>query len=125
MVLCYLNHNKTLRVEFIQSHQERKYEWNIKFISNSINLQEIINNPEIKWNYNWISENPTLTSEFVLTHFKENWDWIVVFSNLNINYDILAESKIDLSKQIKHVFATRANTIPLAKNLTANFIKRY
>lgn len=60
-----------------------------------------------------------------MAHFKENWDWIIIFSNPNINYDVLAESKLDLSEQIKHVFATRANTIPLAKNLTANFIKKY
>lgn len=117
----YLSLNRFLTVNFIQEHPDHKFEWNVNTISNRINIKEIETYLNLKWSYKDLSRNETLTSEFVLSNIDKKWNWFLVFSNPNINYDILAESKYDLSAHVEQCIVR----ITTKTNLTIKFVEKY
>lgn len=122
-----LSNNPTLTIKFMLENKDNfgKFMWSDISISKNISLKEIINNAQFPWLYNQISLNPTLTSEFLLEHINKGWNWISVFGNWNINYDILAESKINLSDKLDYVLTNSSKIITHNKNLTIKFIRKY
>lgn len=117
------SNNKSLTVKFILEHEET--DWNYRIISKNIDLSEIQNNPNFEWKWEDVSDNKSLTSEFILSHLDEKWNWEKIFQNPNIDYDILADSKIDLSRELKNSFEKDLYYPIVAKNVTSKFIKKY
>lgn len=127
------NINKTLTQKFIDEHKDKsKFDWNYSKIVMKINLSKITENPDFLSNFDIMSRNPTLTSEFLLNHLDEDWDWNAVFRNSNIDFDILADSKVDFTNMINESIINGEDNegeqiyyIDYASNLSAKFIRKY
>ena len=50
------------------------------WVSN-IKLEDIINNPELPWNYYCMSSNETINIEFVKQNMDKKWNWYSIFNN--------------------------------------------
>lgn len=114
-----LSSNKTVNMEVVKSHPEIK--WYFQQLSTFINLKEIIANPDYKWNYQLVSSNPTLTAEYLLQNLDKHWKWDLLYSNTNVNFDILADSDINLTPYLP----LKRSIIRVYKALTAKFILKY
>lgn len=67
-----------------------------------------------------------------MNNLKEDWDWITLFENSNLNFDVLAESKENLSQYIKLSITIEEDEegnefdyISYTENLTSKFVKKY
>jgi hypothetical protein len=47
----------------------------------SITMDDIANNPNIKWNYESVSYNPNLTLDFVKDNPDKCWNWGEISDN--------------------------------------------
>ena len=65
---------------------------NLKTLYNSIGfsyyakMEDIVNNPDIEWFYEYISENNNLTFEFINKNLDKGWDWCSISGN-TFNYE--------------------------------------
>lgn len=118
-----INKNKFIDINFVKSHPEFKWDWDE--LSGTLPIDQIDSNPEFKWDYFYISENKTLTSEYVLSHMDKNWSWENIFDNPNIDYNILTESKVDLSDKMNDSINGEIHYDKLFKNISSSFIKKY
>lgn len=44
-------------------------------------LEDIENNPQIKWNYKYMSQTPFITVSFVKQNLDQDWDWLELSKN--------------------------------------------
>ncbi len=61
-------------------------------IKSNIGWEDIINNPEIQWDFSVLSDNPNISMEIILEHSTKNWDYDLVIQN--INFDMKYKDKI-------------------------------
>lgn len=72
-------------------------------LSEQINIYDILNNPELPWNYNYVSINPTLETQIVLDLPNLPWDFRAMSGNLNIDYRIIPDPDYHLlSKRLPY-----------------------
>lgn len=120
----FLSENNTVDMKMVQSHPE--IDWNYNKLSEFIDINDIKAHPEVKWNYDFMSINPTLTAEFILQNVNQNWDWRDFFGIKSINFDILADSNLNLTQYLPE-FLEFPNG-ELVRNftaLTSKFIVKY
>lgn len=92
----------------------------MKDLSKYININEIINNPDVDWNYAQVSHNRTLTTELILQRPDVAWDWNWIFGNPNISLVDLAKSTDDAIINLRTSFKPtpwHASRIPKAHTL--------
>lgn len=71
-------------------------QWNFDELSKRIPLDQIIKYNHFNWSYRYMSQNPHMKMWFVLNHLNENWDWIELSKNPGITLeDIVNNSGLD------------------------------
>ena len=66
--------------------------------NSGIQLQDIIDHPELPWNWDWISRNPNMTIEFAI-EYKDQLDWFYITPNPGIKFnDILNHPELPWDK---------------------------
>lgn len=86
MTFQYILNSISLHLDASKRH-EMCDKWNWEKISKAdyLDLQEVINHPELPWNYNSMSEHKQLTIPFVRYFLnKIPWNWVKVTTNMNI-----------------------------------------
>ena len=111
-----LSNNISVNMKIIKSHPEIK--WDYDKLSSFINIKDIIANPDHEWNYDNLSENITLTAEYILQNINQPWNWDLLFNNKSVNFDVLADSDIDLTEYFP-------NNQQSLFALTSKFIVKY
>jgi hypothetical protein len=91
-----IEYNSEITWDIVKKYPEKK--WDYRSLSKNLPLEEIIEHPEIKWHFACMSLNNTLTSEYLLQNLDNEWDVKWLSTNSNLNFDILADSKEDLSE---------------------------
>ena len=62
----------------------------------NINIDDVLRNPQIKWNYRDLSMNPSVTLDFVLANPQLNWCYCMISMNPNITMaDVLAHPEME------------------------------
>ena len=58
--------------------------WNWEALSQNLNItwEIIINNPDQKWNWSYVSLNPNLTWDIIINNMNKKWDW----EHISINH---------------------------------------
>lgn len=70
------------------------FHWNWRNISQSrfLDLDFVMNNPELDWNLSGLSENPNIRMTHVLQRLARwNWDWVALSKNEAIDKEIILE----------------------------------
>jgi hypothetical protein len=49
--------------------------------SPSITLQNIIDHPELNWEYEYVSDNPNLTMQYIIDNLDIDWNWHEIYHN--------------------------------------------
>ncbi len=55
--------------------QDRDLNWERIHKSPSLSISYIERNPQIDWNYRWLTYNPNLTLEFIEKNIDRDWDF--------------------------------------------------
>jgi len=50
-----------------------------------VKFQDILDHPEIPWNWHWLSKNPNVPLQYVLDHPELPWNWCGLSQN---NFDL-------------------------------------
>ena len=50
----------------------------------NITIEDVMENPEIKWSYEYLSSNPNITIKDVVEHSEIKWDYHMLSQNPNI-----------------------------------------
>ena len=60
--------------------------------NNNIKMNDIRNNIDLPWNYDWLSFNPNLEISFVKEHPTEKWNYTYMSQNINITMNDVLEN---------------------------------
>jgi hypothetical protein len=109
-----LAENKNISMEFVKSHLNRRWDWQV--LSTNIPVSDIEINA-FPWHYyNGVSKNETLTIPFIRKHIRHYWDWKLISSNAGISVEDI-ENNPDLPWDWQ--------SIALNPNITREFIKKH
>ena len=50
-------------------------------------MNDIQNNPDLPWNWAWVSENPNLTMKFIIDNLDKDWNCEYISKNKFIHAD--------------------------------------
>lgn len=135
--------NKNLDIDFIKESTNfikiSKHDWNVISENQNISMEDILNNENLDWNYDYVSNNPNINSyyasifleknislnfyklsnhisdiKFILKHKNKNWNWNQLSKIVNIK---------DIDKNIN----LKWNFSCISENLTVtiDFIRKY
>ena len=157
----YISEHPGLNWEFVKKYINIHWNWfliiNKKFIKwehakeheelmslrcgiENVTPEIIDNNPDVNWNYSWLSSNKNITWDYVQKHSDKEWNYSVLSYNPNITFDIIQRypekfndwNCISLNpnitvQNIEENMDKPWNWYNLSENpnLTVNFIKKY
>ena len=84
--------NPNIDIEFILCHQDKNLNWQYLSQNPGINLDNIEQNINLPWDWEFISLNPNITINFILKYVEKNWDWHYLTYNPNITMDIIEQN---------------------------------
>jgi hypothetical protein len=86
-----VRHNKNITLDIVLNNPNLFKNISSKDLSTikSINWIDILNNPDINWNYNILSKNDNITFDIVLNNLDKKWCFSNLSMNRNITYDII------------------------------------
>ena len=94
--------NPNLTIHWIKSQyskQSKLLHWFNISKNPAILLKDVIENPDLPWNYFNLSQNPNITYEYVKSNLQRNWDWYFISRNPGItlqniidNLDIMSDN---------------------------------
>lgn len=94
-----LSSNPNITIEFIKQNLNKNWGWISLSRNPAIKLQDIIDNPNLPWNYNTMSSNPNITLNFVYRNIDKNWNWEELSRN-KLEYDTKIKENIIQIKQL-------------------------
>lgn len=139
----------TLNINFEYIKNNVNYPWDWKMLSMCTDLINIISNPDLEWNYQFIAKNINITSEFIdsninkftndnIIGFDPNWIWFSKNPSITIDYIKNNLNKSwqwsDISKKINITMKVIEDNPTLRwnfssiienPNLTIKFIQKY
>ena len=74
---------KDLTIDFIKEFQDLL---DFEIISENINIEDVINNPELPWDYIALSINSKVTSDDLINHSELPWDYQVLSAHIDVNF---------------------------------------
>ena len=95
---------------------KNKMDWDWVFLNEKMTLEIIGLNPDLPWNYRYISSNPNLTINFIKKYPNKDWSWSIISCNSNITME-------DIESHPEYAWDYKS--ISKNPNLTENFINKY
>jgi hypothetical protein len=87
----YVNRAQKLNISNVNNYQI------INRLSLRTDIDDVIANPDVQWDYNSLCRNPTLTAEYVIAHFDEILQLVLaifyIMSNPNVQLSVLLQSR--------------------------------
>ena len=84
--------NRAINIDFVLRHKQ-------KFIdiggfaglscNPSIKIEDIENNMDLPWDFQFVSRNPNLTTQFIENNGELNWAWASIYSNPSVGLDFI------------------------------------
>jgi hypothetical protein len=86
-----IQYNKNITLDIVLNNLDFFGEKSLQKISLNPNItwNDIVNHPEIKWNFYDLSSNPNITIDIVLNHLEKGWSFPKLSCNSNITFDII------------------------------------
>ena len=106
-----ISERKDLDIEFIKLYKDNL---NWKLISENVDMSDVINNPELPWNWKAISSNKKVTQDDLIENPQCEWDYSKLSNHIDINF---VYSNIDLSWNYS-VLSERVNINFILQNPT-------
>jgi hypothetical protein len=124
-MLCY-NPNITIKEvkELFPKLSMKNIQWYEISKSAGITMQDIEDNPDLRWNWSGISENPNLTLDFILKHIDKGWVWYLVVKNPGIKMDDI-EVLLGFPQMAMAAIKFMNVSIEQNPNTTIEFIEKY
>lgn len=72
-----------LTIDFIKVFKDN-LDW--ECISANVDFQDVLDNPELPWQYQALSYNNKITSDYLIEHPDISWDYSNLSSNIDINF---------------------------------------
>ena len=93
-LVFYFKESEYYTFRDVLNHPELPWDWHGVSQNPNITLTDILEHPKNPWNWYFISKNPSITFRDVLNYPKKPWDWNNLSSNPNITFrDILNHPK--------------------------------
>ena len=90
-----IQNNPALTMEMVLAYPE--LEWKCNFVSSKyMNIADILDHPELKWDWTSVSQNLSVTMNIVLSNIDKPWNWGCLSGHRNITMSDI-ESHMDLA----------------------------
>ena len=107
--------NPALTLERALAHPEFKWECS-SFSSRCMNINDILNHPELEWDWFFVSQNLSVTMEIILANIDEDWSWKCLSRHPNVTMSDI-ESRLH--------FPWSWGDVSYNSNLTMTIIEAY
>jgi hypothetical protein len=83
---CNYNYSfeRVVTISCILENPELPWNWNFVSKNSGITLSDILAHPELPWDWEAFSENPNITLEDILNNPKKPWNWKNISRTLNV-----------------------------------------
>jgi hypothetical protein len=104
------SYNPNVSVEFALQHKDKSWDWT-GISRKPITIKQILENPDVTWNYYGISSNSSITMDMITSNPEFPWKWFCVAYNPNITMEFVLDNIEKFQNEFHALSANNGITI--------------